>query len=198
MPISAASNFINQGGIPIQMFNFALPALSFALTSFGLGIDWHYVALAVGGSVSGSVLLSYFRREKSRYEQLYKMVTSAIGGLIVGSAFIRYREMVEPSYIALAYFICSMLVLIILRTFLSLTEKNAATFTTTLIQRVFNIKLDGEKPKTPRHQRRNADHRESIHISDLAETGKLVIPDTAKPDEVKIIEQTVIENAKGE
>ena len=193
----ATTHFINQGGdVFSKMFNFIVPAISFALTTVGLGIDWHYVALAVGGSVSGSVILSYFRREKSRYEQVYKMLTSSIGGLIVGSAFIRYREMTEPAYIALAFFICSMLVLIILRTFISLTETNAATFTTTLIQRVFNIKLDGERPKTRRQRvdRENADRQ--LHMSDL-QTERLVIPDHAKPDEVKIIEQTIIKN-KGE
>src|SRR5688500_3050093 len=96
MPISITSDFIHQGGISIKMFNFALPAISFALMPFGLGSDWHYAAPAAGGPVAGSVILSDFRREKSRYEQLYKMVTSAIGRLIVGSAFIRYREIAEP------------------------------------------------------------------------------------------------------
>lgn len=185
--------FSNQGSQLFKMFNFLLPTMSFMLTAAGLQIDWHYIALAVGGSVSGSVILSYFRREKSRYEQVYKMLGSAIGGLIVGSAVVSYRQMAEPSYIALAYFICSMLVLIILRTFISLTETNAATLTTTLIQRVFNIKLDNENGE-PRRRRKIED----VHILHSADRPPIVvIPDTAKPDEIKVIEQTEIEKKEG-
>jgi hypothetical protein len=194
MPLTATQNILQNEGYPfVKMINFILPAITFALTSIGLQIDWHYIALAVGGSFSGSVLLGYFRREKSKYEQIYKVVTSAIGGLIVGSALVTYRRMEEPAYIALAFFICSMLVLIILRTFLSLTETNAATLTTTLIQRVFNIKLDSASEKAParsRGGRKAQTHSEVLEHLDAPQS----IIERREPDEIKIIEQKVIAN----
>lgn len=198
MPIN--SIITDTGGQIVKMLNFILPTFSFILTAAGLQIDWHYIALAVGGSVSGSVILSYFRREKSRYEQVYKMLTSAIGGLIVGSAVVSYRLMEVPSYIALTYFICSMLVLIILRTFISLTETNAATLTTTLIQRVFNIKLDEEIGGSQRREGGQSRRRkiDEVHVVTSANCPPVVIiPDTAKPDEIKVIEQSEIEKKEG-
>lgn len=203
MSLSLTQNFFDSdGSLIVKMLTYLLPICSFVLTSIGLQIDWQYVALAGGGSLAGSVILSYFRREKTKNEQLYKIVVSAIGGLIVGSAIVTYRELVQPSYIALTFFICSMLVLIILRVFIKLTETNAATFTTTLIQRIFNVKLeksDGEtivhRPKGNGGKRRS----ENIQVQEHDDgPPTVVIGDKAKPDEVKVIEQTVIETKEGQ
>jgi len=182
MSFTVTANSMDYSSLVLKMVNFIIPVFSFVLTAIGLEVDWYYVALAIGGSVSGSVMLSYFRREKSRYEQIYKMLTSAIGGLIVGSAVVTYYGMMVHPYIALTFFMCSMIVLVILRTFLSLTETNAITLTTTLIQRIFNIKLD-----TPEEKRRGK-HNHLTPEKILTEG----IPPHIKPDEIKVIEETVI------
>lgn len=118
-----------------------LCAASFALTSIGLEVDWVFISLAIGGSLAGSMLLGYFRREKSLFEQGYKILAASVAGLIVGSVIVRYRSMEDPAYIAAVYSASGCLVLFFIRTIVGLAESNAGSITTTLIERVFNIEL---------------------------------------------------------
>ncbi len=187
------------------VLNIFLPAISFVMTTAGLEVNWLHIVLAAGSSVAGSLLLGYFRPEKTLGSQLNKMAMATIGGLIVGSAIVQYKDLTNNAYISLAYFTASIVVLIFVRTFVGLFEANAGSLTTTLIQRVFNVKLDkgrdengNEIHRTKGGTRRRTVHKDGdIHISQQANCPPTVeIGPGAKPDEIKVIEQTVVENKK--
>lgn len=175
----------------MQILNFLLPMVSLLLTVVGLETDLQYIALAGGSAVAGSLLLGYFRPEKTLGSQVNKMAMATIGGLIAGSAFIQWRQIDTPAYISLAFCTCSMLVLIFVRTFVSLTEANAGTLTTTLIQRIFNVKLSKDNADDDERPRRR---RSEVLVSQKPhEAPTVIIGETAKPDEIRVIEQTIVE-----
>lgn len=192
----------------MKMFNLLLAAISFGLAALGLEIDVQYVALVIGSTVAGSLLLGFYRPEKTFVERMKKIAMASLAGLIFGSAIIAWREITTPAFVSLTYCMTSMLVLIFLRTLVGLTETNAGTLTTTLIQRIFNVKLDrrGNCPDDEIHttkggtrsrRRRPRIAANDIHISKNPNAPPtVVIGDSAKPDEVKIIEQTVVETKK--
>lgn len=169
--------------------------ISFFLTAVGLEVDWQYVALAAGASVAGSLVLGYLRREKTLWQQIGKTLIATITGIIVGGAVIEYRGYSSRAYIGLAYFASSLLALILIRTLVSLFETNADSLTVTLIQRVFNVKLDrrGDDGEQLVHKPRRRS-RGDVHVTQAAgEKPAVVIDDNAKPDEVRVIEQTVVD-----
>lgn len=150
-------NFEQNAG-PMKTLYLLLCAISFSFTTVGLEIDWHYVMLAVGGSFAGSLVLTYFRREKTLFEKLYKVFVAAVAGLIIGSVIVKYRGMTEQEYIAAVFATCSCLALFFIRTVVGLAESNAGKITTTIIQRVFNIDLgesavSADKPSRSRGKR---------------------------------------------
>lgn len=169
----------------MKLLNFMLPAISGLLTSVGLGIDWHYTALACGSAMAGSLLFNYFRREKTFGAQAYKMAMAAVGGLILGSYVVHWRGYTAPAEVSAVYCLSAMVVLIFLRTVVSLFEEHSRKITITLVQRIFNIKLD-EKTKRPR--------RRGVHVSTAPNCPpEVVIEPTAEPDEIRVVEQTVVE-----
>lgn len=183
----------------MKALNFMLPTISVFLTAIGLAIDWHYIALAAGSTMAGSLIFGYFRREKTFGAQLYKFMVATIGGLVLGSFIAYWRDYTAPAVISLTYCVSAMLVLIFLRTVVSLFEENSRTFTVTLIERIFNIKLDPRKPTRQRSQNTDSRPRQGIHLTeDNGGHQSVTIDNTATPDEVRIIEQTVIQKPKSE
>lgn len=177
----------------MQILNFILPAISLLLTVVGLETDLQYIALAGGSAIAGSLLLGYFRPEKTLGSQVNKMAMATIGGLIAGSAFIQWRQIDTPAYISLAFCVSAMLVLIFVRTFVSLTEANAGTLTTTLIQRIFNVKLSKDNNDDEDSRPRRKPRSDVLVSQKPHEAPTVVISETAKPDEIRVIEQTVVE-----
>lgn len=188
----------------MKLFNLLLAAISFGLAALGLEIDVQYVALVIGSTIAGSLLLGFYRPERTFVERLKKIAMASLAGLIFGSAIVSWRMIEMPAFISLTYCMTSMLVLIFLRTLVGLTETNAGTLTTTLIQRIFNVKLNRKgdcddeihttKGGTRRTRRRP---RQGIHISQSPDKKPVVVIDeTAKPDEVRVIEETVVDTKK--
>lgn len=112
-----------------------------------LDADWQSLSVAVGGSISGSIILAYFRRVHQRGEQFFKVIASAIGGLVLGTVLQKYFTIESDEYRLGLFFACSMLALIILRSLLSLTENNVADLIRNLLQRIFNLQLKEEKTR---------------------------------------------------
>lgn len=192
---SASFISIESSGLIMKTLTLFFASVSFVLTSLGLEIDLRYAALAIGGSFGGSVVLAYYRPERSWFEQTRKVVVSTTTALIVGSVVVKYRGMADAEYIAFTYFVCGTLALIFIRAVISLTESNAATFTTTLVQRVFNIKLDKEKHEDSSHRaaghHRTRERPRHINLADLEKDGKPITD--SQPDEIRVIEQRVID-----
>lgn len=120
---------------------------SFVLTGLGLQIDLQYIALAVGSSVAGSLMLAYIRPERTFWRQLVKGCMATIVGLIFGAAIIEYYAIEVPEYIGLVYFVASLLALIAIRALVGLFEQNATSFTAALIQRILNVPVEEGRSK---------------------------------------------------
>lgn len=170
-----------------------LGALSFVLTNAGLQIDWQYVAVALGGAIAGSLVLGYIRPEVTFWRQAIKGCIATIVGLIFGAAVVEYQAIDRPAFIGLSFFITSLLALILIRTLVGLFEANAGSLTVTLVQRIFNIKLDRtddvEKVRA-RARRRDIKITRNAGDDPTVEIGK-----HARPDEVRVIEQTVVKQS---
>jgi hypothetical protein len=138
-------------------FNYLLLFTSLLLTSYGLDIDWKYLALAVGSSLAGSVLLQYIQREKVRAERLFKGLISMVGGLIFGSAIITHWEVERSGYIAAIYCSTSTIILIVARAAVGFFEQNAPN----IISDIFNTFLD--RFRSDRSKRRRSRNKASRH-----------------------------------
>lgn len=185
----------------MKVINFTIPSIALWLTALGLEVDAQYLMLVGGSSIAGSLMLGYFKPEKTFFAQLNQMIMATIGGLILGSAFVEWRQYQNPAYISLSYCICSMLVLIFLRTIVRLFEANAGKFTTTLIQRIFNVKLD--EVDTEFHKTKGGGRRRVNRLDNDIRVEKkdhlpptVIIGPSAKPDEIRVIEQTEVETKK--
>ena len=183
--------------VPVKLFNFALPAIAAFLTTMGLEIDWRYVALVLGSSCAGSLIFGYIQPEKRFSYQVYKGLISTVSGLVVGSYIVHRLHYEAGAEVGFAYFISSMLSLILMRTVVSLTEKNSRTFAVTILQRIFNVKLEDAEPETPQprpRRQRGTRPQANVHITEEpGHTAQVVIPPGTTPDKVQVIEQTVIE-----
>lgn len=188
----AAHTFTEPLPLAMKLLNFMLPTLSFLLTATGLEIDPFYVALAAGSSMAGSLLFGFVRREKTFGAQLYKFTMATIGGLIVGSFVNHWRGYEAPAVMSLVFCLSSLTVLIFLKTIVSLTEENSRAFTVTLIERVFKIDL-GPKEEKRRQRSPNPRPRPGVHLTEEPNgQPSVTIDKSATPDEINIVEQTVI------
>lgn len=177
---------------PMKVMYFLPPLASFWLTAFGLEIAWHYVALVVGSAIAGALVLGYYRPEKTFFRSVYKTVIASMAGMIFGSVVVAWRTMEHPAYVAATYCVCSMVVLFLLKSVIGYGERNAEGLTRTIFERIFNVEkkdLDAVK-----RQKRTA-RRGGVHVSHAPDT-TVVIDKSAVPDEVRVIEQTVVETKK--
>lgn len=120
---------------------------AFVFNALVLDVETMQLAVAVGGSLSGSMVLAYFRRDLTRFELLFKIIASAIGGLVLGTVLQKYLNIEAAEYRLGLFFFCSMLALVVLRSLLSLTENNVAQMLKGILQRVFNLQLKEEKTR---------------------------------------------------
>ena len=157
----------------------SLSGLSMVLTSLGLEVDVRYIFLAIGGSLAGSFILSYFRREKSWFDASYKLIVSAVAGLISGGILVKYYGYTEAEYIAGIYALCACLVLFFMRSVVGVAESNAGTIVTTVFQRVFNISADPKLPKDPRPRSRKS--------------MPSVVPERSEAPNVQVVETQIIQ-----
>lgn len=125
----------------------AILTIAFIWNAFALDAEWQSLMIAIGGSLSGSVILAYFRRDIRKTEQLFKVIASAIGGLVLGTVLQKYLHIEAEEYRLGLFFACSMLALVVLRSLLSLTENNVAELIRGVLQRVFNLRVETEKVK---------------------------------------------------
>lgn len=140
-------NHMIDANLPTRIFDAAMLVATFLFNAVVLDADWQQLAVAVGGSLSGSIILAYFRRDHRRGEQFFKVIASAIGGLVLGTVLQKYFTIEAHEYRLGLFFACSMLALVLLRSLLSLTENNVADLLRGVLQRVFNLQLKEEKTR---------------------------------------------------
>jgi MFS family permease len=117
----------------------------FAFNTLLIGVDWQFVAIAVVGSLSGSIVLAYFRRDTRRMEQGLKTLCSSISAVVIGSAIHEYMGVVSLKYDLLLFFCCGLLSLVLLRSLLVVTEKDGLEVLRSVLQRALNLQTSGER-----------------------------------------------------
>ena len=120
---------------------------AFAFNAAVLDASLQAIVIAVGGSVSGAIILAYLRQDGRWLEQFFKVATSAIAGLVLGTVGIEYFVITAPAFRLGVFFTSSLLSLVVLRSLLTLTENNIADVLKSLVQRIFNLKTPEEKKR---------------------------------------------------
>lgn len=131
----------------IKLLDAAILTLAFVFNAIVLDADVKNILIAVGGSLSGSMILAYFRRDARKAEQFFKITCSAIGGLVLGTVLQEYFALDKQAYKLGLFFITSMLALVIMRSMLNLTERNAGELIKDIFQRIFNLQLKEERTR---------------------------------------------------
>lgn len=113
-----------------------------------LGMNPEQLVTAIFGVLSGSFILTYYRKGLSMSDRVIKILCSSLGGLFVGAAANQYFRVESLPYFGIIYFLSSFLVLIFLRAILSVTEKNATGIVTAIVSRKFKLENDGVAQQT--------------------------------------------------
>ena len=114
------------------------------VSSIALSIRTEQIVLAIVGSLGGSLVLSYFRREE-KFETVFKVLVSTIGGVFVGTAIIKYFELESLEYLGVVYFLTSFQLLIFLKAYLVFTESNALNLIKAFFQRLGKVEVKESK-----------------------------------------------------
>lgn len=118
---------------------------AFVFNALVLDVNWQFVAVAVAGAFSGSIVLAYFRRDPRKSEQVFKVLCSAISGIVLGSVAHEYMSVQSFHYDLGIFFTTGLLSLVILRALLGLTEQNSMDVLRTLLQRMFGLQTPAER-----------------------------------------------------
>lgn len=144
-----------------RIFDAVILTAVFVFNSWLLHVDWPNVLIVIIGSLSGAVMLAYFRREARRGETLFKVLAAAIGGLVLGTVFQEYFRIESAAYRLGLFFFCSMLALVVLRAVLASTEKNAADMVKLALQRALGLHTPQEKRNSRLRGRQKTESEEN-------------------------------------
>ena len=128
-----------------KVFDAVLLITVFAFNAVVLEADVASIVVAFLGAISGAIMLAYFRRDTRKLEQLFKVLTSAIGGIVLGTVLGEYLNVQSHAYRLGVFFLSSMLSLVILRSLLHLTEKNATDVLRGALTRALNLKAKEDR-----------------------------------------------------
>ncbi len=134
--------------LPMKILDTLLVVSAFALNTMLIAADWQGFAVAAGGSFAGSITLVYYRREASRFEIFLKLIVSTMGGFILGTVFQEYFPVQSIGKQLGLFFFFGMGSVAICRAILSTTERNAGEVCKAALQRIFNLRLAHESPRT--------------------------------------------------
>lgn len=128
-----------------KVLDFTILAAIFVFNALLLDADLQSILLAILGSISGALILAYYRREHSKQELAFKIFASAIGGLVLGTVLQTYLHIEHPSYVLGLFFTSSMLSLVVLRTLLNFTEQNAVEALKTIVGKWVGVSIESKK-----------------------------------------------------
>lgn len=125
---------------PIKLFlDAAVIVATFAFNAVMAQVDWPFVAIAIGGSVSGSIVLGYFRRDRRLVEQLFKMACAAISGVVMGAAIDEWLALGNVKFSLGIFFTAGFVSLAVLRATLQLTERHTLELLRDVILRLLGL-----------------------------------------------------------
>lgn len=123
--------------IATKAFSVAMLSVLLVADAVFLGYDNEHLIAALIGSVSGSFILTYYRQGISWSDKIIKTLASALGGLFAGAVINTYFNINVIQYFTFIFFFASFLVLIFLRSVLTVAEKNATGIVTVIAQKIF-------------------------------------------------------------
>lgn len=138
------------GFIALQMIKLVIYFSLMVIDSKLLGLPFDYTALAILGSLSGGICIGYFERYRGAIQFLTRTTISSISGLFLGGFCVDYFEIEKLSYTGFAFFLSSLLSVIILRAIVDFTKGNASTAIKEAFRRFFNIDPDTKGKKHDR------------------------------------------------
>lgn len=115
--------------------------------AFALNTEVVYIATIALASISGSVVLAYFKRDRDRKEIFFKSAAAAMCGLVIGAIITRRYEITATEYVIGVYFFASLLSIFVIKGMLAFTEQNAADIVRNILQSLFRLRIEGEKTK---------------------------------------------------
>lgn len=121
------------------LIDVALIAFTFLFNATVADVNWPFIAIAVGGSVSGSIVFGYFRRDKRFIEQLFKMACAAISGIVIGAAADEWLNTANPKFSLAVFFTAGFVSLAVLRATLQITERHTLIIMRNLILRLLGL-----------------------------------------------------------
>lgn len=113
-----------------------------------LGLGQEQIIVALIGALSGSFLLQRFRKATGYFERAVNVFSSAIAGLFIGAAIIKYFNIEAIQYVGATFFLTSFLVLIFLKALFSVSESNAKGIVTTILRSYLKIDNQVVEKKT--------------------------------------------------
>lgn len=130
-----------------RIIDAVLLTVAFLFNAVILDASLQSILIAVGGSVSGAIILAYLRQDARWLEQFFKVSSSAISGIVFGTVIVERWALTAPAYRLGVFFTSSLLSLVVLRALLTLTENNIADVLRSLLQRIFNLKTPAERKR---------------------------------------------------
>jgi hypothetical protein len=130
---------------PIKIFIDAFIVLAtFVFNAAIANVNWPFIAIAIGGSLSGSIVFGYFRRDKKLTEQIFKITCAAISGVVIGAAADEWVNTGNPKFSLAVFFISGFVSLALLRATLQITERQTLTILRDVISRILGLPNNGK------------------------------------------------------
>lgn len=131
----------------MKIFDAIALTICFAFNALVLDANWLSILIAVGGSLSGAMMLAYFRRDTTLWELVLKVGSSSIGGLVLGTVIQEYLHVSPPAYQLGLFFFSSLLALVVLGALLSLADNNITAILKNIVQKLAGIQLETKEIK---------------------------------------------------
>lgn len=144
----------------MKILDAAILTVAFVFNAFVLDADYQSLMIAIGGSLSGSIILANFRRNLRVVDQIFNVLCSSIGGLVLGTVLQKYLHIEHQEYRLGLFFACSMLALSILSGLVNIADRNMIAILKGIIQRLLGLQLETEKVK--KEVRRNREKIERL------------------------------------
>jgi hypothetical protein len=149
------------------------------IESWYVGVQVTHLIAAIVGSTAGSLVIVYFRREKSQVETILKIIVSSSCGVILGAATIEYLQIEKTAYLLTAYFFCSLNAIVFFRGLIGILDVSLKQILLQIISRVLDVKIASRAPKDGRRISKHG----AFHKDAQTKTGAETDAETAQKKE---------------
>jgi hypothetical protein len=153
------------------------------IESWYVGVQVTHLIAAIVGSTAGSLVIVYFRREKSQVETILKIIVSSSCGVILGAATIEYLQIEKTAYLLTAYFFCSLNAIVFFRGLIGILDVSLKQILLQIISRVLDVKIASRAPYVFKKDGRRISKHGAFHKDAQTKTGAETDAETAQKKE---------------